>query len=282
MTFSPDLPTYPAIPVRSYPPYMRLPSSRELPDSDETPVDNELQNLIPNLLGMILARLWADRDDWLWAVDMGIYHHPYKTAFVPDGFLSLGVDRYKSVNLRRSYVVWEEKGILPMLTLEVVSETYNGEYARKKRDNARLGIPYYVVFNPLGGKPRRSGQRRLSPNQHQKLEVYRLAGTRYRRQDGNPVWLPDIGLGIGYEMGTHQGHTREWLYWYDQAGNRYPSPEEALLQAEEQAIQAEERATQAEQQLIQERQQQQALLEQLRSLSPETLSQLGIDPATLL
>ena len=30
------------------------PSSEELPDSDETPVDNELQNIIPNLLKAIL------------------------------------------------------------------------------------------------------------------------------------------------------------------------------------------------------------------------------------
>lgn len=32
-----------------------LPTSAELPDSDDTPVDNELQNLIPNLLEAILA-----------------------------------------------------------------------------------------------------------------------------------------------------------------------------------------------------------------------------------
>jgi len=28
-----------------------LPSSAELPDSDDTPVDNELQNLVPNAVG---------------------------------------------------------------------------------------------------------------------------------------------------------------------------------------------------------------------------------------
>ena len=36
-------------------PLLRLPTSEELPCSDETPVDNELQNLIPNLLLYILA-----------------------------------------------------------------------------------------------------------------------------------------------------------------------------------------------------------------------------------
>jgi hypothetical protein len=40
-----------------YNPLQYLPSSAELPDSDDTPVDNEFQNLIPNLLLAILA--WA-------------------------------------------------------------------------------------------------------------------------------------------------------------------------------------------------------------------------------
>lgn len=34
-----------------------LPSAEELPDSDDTPVDNELQVLVPSLLRGILALL---------------------------------------------------------------------------------------------------------------------------------------------------------------------------------------------------------------------------------
>ncbi|MEB3340812.1 hypothetical protein [Okeania sp.] len=40
-----------------------LPSSDELPDSDDKPVDHEIQILIPNLLRIILNRLWRDRSD---------------------------------------------------------------------------------------------------------------------------------------------------------------------------------------------------------------------------
>lgn len=36
-------------------PLLRLPTSEELPCSDDTPVDNEIQNLIPNLLLAVLA-----------------------------------------------------------------------------------------------------------------------------------------------------------------------------------------------------------------------------------
>jgi hypothetical protein len=41
-----------------------LPSAEELPDSDETPVDNELQELIPGLLKSILLMLWEERENY--------------------------------------------------------------------------------------------------------------------------------------------------------------------------------------------------------------------------
>jgi hypothetical protein len=39
-------------------------------------------------------------------------------------------------------------------------------------------------------------------------------------------------LGLGKELGTYQGITREWLYWYDEQENRYLSPEERIIQAQ--------------------------------------------------
>jgi Uma2 family endonuclease len=54
--------------------YQQLPTAEDLPDSDETPVDNELQNDIPNLLLQMLRSLWANRNDWFFGVDMGIYY----------------------------------------------------------------------------------------------------------------------------------------------------------------------------------------------------------------
>ncbi|MEH2394025.1 MAG: hypothetical protein V7K21_20960 [Nostoc sp.] len=57
----------------NYNPLHCLPSAKDLPDSDYTPVDNELQDLIPSLLKAILAWLWTSRMDWFFGVDMGIY-----------------------------------------------------------------------------------------------------------------------------------------------------------------------------------------------------------------
>ena len=56
------------------PEYRQLPTAEDLPDSDETSVDNELQNDIPNMLLNLLRSIWGDRQDWFWGVNMGIYY----------------------------------------------------------------------------------------------------------------------------------------------------------------------------------------------------------------
>ena len=218
--------------VLHYDPKQCLPSSAELPDSDDTPVDNELQNLIPNLLEAILAMVWPDRLDWFLGVDMGIYFDPAQPPLVPDGFLSLGVERFIGEEGRLSYVMWEEDNIAPILALEVVSKTYGGEYERKKEGYADLGIRYYAIYLP--------NQR--SRRKRQPLEVYALVNGTYQLLEGSPVWLPEIGLGLGRERGTYLGRDREWLYWYDEVGDRLPTPEERVQQAQMQADQAQARA----------------------------------------
>lgn len=222
-----------------YDPRHCLPSAAELPDSDDTPVDNELQNLIPNLLEAILAIAWADRQDWFMGIDMGIYYAPEVPPLVPDGFLSLGVERFVGEEGRLSYVLWEEDNIVPILTLEVVSKTYGGEYERKKKDYAELGVLYYVIYVP----DRRHRRKR------QLLEVHRLVDGEYVLQEGDRIWMPEIGLALGRERGTYLGRTREWLYWYDQQGNRLPTPEELVEQERQRAEQERQRAEQAEQAL---------------------------------
>lgn len=55
-----------AVMVRSDP-WLHLPTGDELPGSDDTPLDNELQNEIPNLLKFIVSFIWANRYDWFFA-----------------------------------------------------------------------------------------------------------------------------------------------------------------------------------------------------------------------
>ncbi len=249
--------------ILHYDPTQCLPSSAELPDSDDTPVDNELQNLIPNLLDGILAMAWPDRVDWFFGVDMGIYYDPSRPAIVPDGFLSLGVERFIGEVGRLSYVFWEEENVPPILALEVVSKTYGGEYERKKEIYADLGIRYYAVY-----LPNQSSRRKRQP-----LEVYTLVEGQYQLLAGNPVWLPEVGLGLGRDRGTYLGREREWLYWYDESGNRLLTPEERVAAAEAKAEQAVTQAEQAAARADQEEARAQRLAEKLKAL--------GVDPDSI-
>ena len=250
-----------------YNPRACLPSAEDLPDSDDTPVDNQLQHLIPVLLEIILDCIWSERMDWLFGVDMGIYYDPEEPAIVPDGFLSIGVPRTLDPSLRPSYVLWDERQV-PTLVLEVVSRTRGGEYSRKKELYAQLGILYYAIYND---------RRKKRP----KLEVYQLEDGEYQLLSGEPVWLPELQLGIGRAEGTFQGTTREWLYWYDREGVRYPTPDERTERAEERAEIAEaERDRQQERADIAEaeRDRFQSELQELR----DRLRQSNIDPDSLL
>jgi Uma2 family endonuclease len=196
-----------------------LPTSDELLGSDDFPVDNEEQNWIPNVLLFLLEYIWKQRQDWFFAVDMGVYHttglNP-KVPVVPDGFLSLGVERRKGGKPRKSYVLWEEEGIPPILTLEVVSQTPGGEYEEKSAIYAQLGVLYYVVYNPQFW--RRDGQL--------PFEVYKLVNGAYRLQMGEPFWMPEIGLGIGRCLLPSDPLGRESLAWFNEQGERYLTTEE--------------------------------------------------------
>jgi Uma2 family endonuclease len=240
--------------------YRTLPTSDELPDSDGLPVDNEDQNLLPNYLLFLLQLIWPDRYDWYFAVDMGIYHltgvNP-RVPVVPDGFLSLGIPRRKPGNRsRKSYVTWEENGVVPILVLEVVSQTPGGEYDTKRTIYENLGVLYYVIYNP----------EHWQRDRHQPFEVYKLIEGQYQLQLGEPYWMPEVGLGIGRCHGELGGFEQELLSWFDPQGNRYLSAAEQASQAQEQALQAQEQASQAQAELQAERQARLAAVQRLQQM----------------
>ncbi|WP_434685682.1 Uma2 family endonuclease [Pseudanabaena minima] len=229
-----------------------LPTSDELPDSDDTPVDNEDQNFLPNLLLFLLEYIWKSRDDWYFGVDMGIYHTTDispRVPIIPDGFLSLGVERRKNGKSRRSYVMWEEDYTAPILTLEVVSHTYGDEYEKKLEIYRKLGVKYYVIYNPQFW--RRDG--------HLPLEVYKLVDGNYQLQIGEPLWMPEIGLGIGRYVLPSDRFRREVLSWFDERGDRYLTGEERADIEQHRAEIEKQRADVAQKQV-------ELLLAKLRSL----------------
>jgi Uma2 family endonuclease len=229
-----------------------LPTSDELLDSDDFPVDNEDQNFIPNVLLFLLEYIWQQRQDWFFAVDMGVYHttgpHP-KVPVVPDAFLSVGVERRKGGKSRSSYVVWEEGNIPPILALEVVSKTPGDEYDEKLEIYRKLGVLYYVIYNPQFWQ-----RDRQLP-----FEVYKLVNGDYCLQVGEPFWMPEIGLGIGRCPLANDPLEREVLGWFQANGDRYLSEAETeRSRAEAERLRAETERLRAER-----------LAERLRELGEE-------------
>ena len=236
-----------------------LPSTTELPCSDDTPVDNEDQNLLPNLLLFLLTRIWSERMDWFFGVDMAVYHTTGispKVPVVPDAFLSLGVERKKGGKSRRSYAVWEENDTVPILALEMVSHQPNDEYDAKRDLYARLSVLYYVVYNP------EYWQR----DRHQPFEVYKLINQSYELQLGEPYWMPEIDIGIGRGRRSLGGIEQEVLLWFDANGKAYPTPDEIIQTTQAQLTAERQRANEEQQRADQ-------LAEYLRSL--------GVDPDNL-
>jgi Uma2 family endonuclease len=205
----------------------QLPTSDELPDSDDTPVDNEDQNLLPNILLFLLSSMWAERMDWYFGVDMAVYHttglNP-RVPVVPDAFLSMGVERKKGGKSRRSYVVWEEQEIVPILTLEMVSHKPGGEYDEKLAIYQKLGVLYYAIYNPEFWRRDR----------HQPFEVYKLVDGEYQLQRGEPYWMAEVGLGIGRHQTVFSNLPQEQLAWFDERGDRYLSADERVDAAQKQ------------------------------------------------
>jgi hypothetical protein len=143
--------------------------------------------------------------------------------------------------------LWEE-GVVPIFVLEIVSQKYRGEYSKKKLLYQEMGVLYYTVY---------SYRRRRKPP----LEVYKLVNGEYvLLSTQSPCWMPEIGLGIGRERATYLGIERDWLFWYNEQGDRCLTPDERTEEAQRQAAEAQ--------------QQLERLREQLRSR--------GIDPDSLL
>jgi Uma2 family endonuclease len=243
-----------------------LPSTADLPCSDDTPVDNEDQNLLPNLLLLLLMSVWSERMDWYFGVDMAVYHTTGvspKVPVVPDGFLSLGVERKKGGKSRRSYATWEEGDVVPMVVLEMVSHRPGGEYDEKREIYAKLGVLYYLVYNP------EFWQR----DRHQPFELYKWVEGDYQLQVGEPYWMPEVGLGIGRHQGQVGGIQQELLTWYDEKGDRY-------LSAEEQAAQ-ERQQKELERRRAEQERQQKELEQQRRKQLEAFLRSQGFDPDQL-
>jgi len=207
-------------------------------ENDE-PVDNFISEKQQRLLTETLYSSWKPSQaeessdaprQFLTAANVGVFFSVHAPPLVPDVFISLDVSAPADLHAKsgRSYLVWEF-GKVPDVTVEIVSNRKGGELDHKLRDYARIGVKYYVVFDPM---------RQLSDDV---LRVYEpgLASRYFLRQDYN---LPNMELSLTLWQGKFENTEAEWLRWCDKDGEMLPTPDEKTEKAENRALEAEKRA----------------------------------------
>jgi hypothetical protein len=220
---------------------------------DDTPVDNIFSEKQQRLLTEPLYSSWpgpgSDRV-FMVAANVGVFAAVSQLPLVPDVFLSLDVQVHADMWAKnhRSYFLWEY-GKPPDAVIEIVSNRKGHEAGSKLRDYARIGVTYYVIFDPD------------AQLQAKILHVYALREGKYAPMKGQ--WLPEVGLGLTLWRGSFEGTDATWLRWCDHAGDIIATGAERAEQERERAEQERERAEQ-------ERERAERLAARLR--------ELGVDP----
>jgi Uma2 family endonuclease len=237
-----------------------MPDVNNLITEDDTPVDNLPSEKHQRLLTEPLYSSWTGPGEgrpFLVAANVGIFYLARSPAIVPDVFLSLDVevapDWWKKEH--RSYFLWEF-GKPPEVVIEIVSNTEGGEDGEKKQKYARMGVGYYVIYDPL---------RQVMP---EVLTVYQLRGFAYEKQP--EARFPALRLGLTLWEGEYEGKPDRWLRWTDEQGQIIPTGKERAEQERMEKEAALQQLEQERQRAEQERQRAARLAERLR--------QLGHDP----
>ncbi len=104
-------------------------------------------------------------------------------------------------------------GKSPDVVIELVSDRRGGEDTLKKRHYARIGVKYYVIFDPE--KHLRKGV----------LRAFSLRAGSYKPL--KRLWFKSVGLGLMLWEGTYETRTEDcWLCWCDEQGKPIPTGRE--------------------------------------------------------
>ena len=239
---------------------------------DGAPVDNIFSEKQMRLLAESLNASWegppADEEDqprsFAVFANVGLFSARDRPAIVPDVMVSLDVIIQPDLRLKENntYFVWEF-GKVPELTIEVVSNRVGGEDGRKLREYARIGVAYYVIYDPAHYLGREA------------LRMYELRHRAYTAMDEQ--WMPALGLGLREWHGEYEGVEEEWLRWCDIDGTLLPTGTELATEQKTRAELASKRAEQAEEQAELAREQTELAESRAQRLAAQ-LRALGIDP----
>jgi Uma2 family endonuclease len=227
---------------------------------DNKPLDSFFLEKLLRLLTQPLFANWPGPGPgrpFIVCANVGYFYQPKASAVVPDVMLSLDATFPANVLEKRgrSYYQWDV-GKPPDVVIEAVSDRTGGEAGFKKKLYARLGVPYYAIFDPLHLLSRRT------------LRTYERHGKRYQAVEPGP-W-PSIGLGLRLWEGAFETVEAPcWLRWCDAGGELIPTAEEGARQDRERARQADEHARQADERARQADERTRQLEEELRRLKGE-------------
>jgi len=174
------IPTYGPLPPEEWP------NVDHLITEDDTPVDNIYSEKQQRLLTECLYASWSGPGagrPFIALANVGLFHNVNYQAVVPDVLVSLDVALPADIWVKRhrSYMIWQY-GKPPEVVIEIVSNTAGGEASTKLRTYARMGVAYYVIYDP---------EQHLS---QQVVQLYELHPTGYRLLQ--PWWMPGVELGL--------------------------------------------------------------------------------------
>ncbi|WP_019498822.1 Uma2 family endonuclease [Pseudanabaena sp. PCC 6802] len=257
---------------------------------DDTPVDNFQSAQQQRLLVEPLYSSKALPLPFIADANVGLFYKLKGEPIVPDVLLSLNVQRPEDLSQRRnrSYFLWEF-GKVPEVCIEIASNAkgdeltlsresqQRGKTACKKDIYAQIGVPYYVVFDPLQqiqGKHEMNGALlrvwKISPIGYTELTPPQGIATV-----GQCIQLERIGLGLTLWEGQFEEEvTRLWLRWCDRDGQIIPTGAEGQGMAQQRADAEQQRADAEQQRADAEQQRAERLAARLRAL--------GEDPDRLL
>jgi hypothetical protein len=200
-----------------YPPPEVCPDIEAIDTEGEKSVESTYPEKLCRLLAESLVNNWpGPGDDRPFQVftGVGLFHQWGQPGLCPDLMLALDiVPEAADSRQGRTYFTWL-RGKVPDLVLEVVSDRVADETGHKLRQYQRIGIPYYVVYDPravLGDRLLRS---------------FELRGGRYFPLENH--FYPNIGLGFVLVDGVYEGMSGTWLRWCDHNGNVIPTSRERI------------------------------------------------------
>lgn len=247
------------------------PDVSHLVTEDDTPVDNLFSERQMALLRETLYTSWAgpgEERPFVAMANVAIYATNFTPPLVPDLLLSLDVTLPEEPLLKehRSYFLWLY-GKPPEVVVEIVSNRKGGELSNKLLDYARMGVAYYIVYDPEG---------EIS---EEPLRIFTRQGAHFAETQER--WLAGVELGVAIWRGVYGDMIGDWLRWVDKRGELLATGPEAKAQEYQRAEQEYQRAEQERQRAEQERQRTEQERQRADTLA-EKLRELGINPEELL